>query len=210
MTLDELLAEGVPPVTAILRGLRPDEALDVAAALIDNGVRILEVPFNSPEPLKSIAAIVEKFGDHALIGGGTVLTVDAVEALAGAGGRLLVTPNTNPAVIARGVALGMDALPGFMTPSEAFQAIDAGARRLKLFPGASLGPSYLKAVRDVLPRDVKVWAVGGTSAETFKDWLACGCEGIGVGGALFKPGDTATQVGERAAALTTAWKAAIA
>src|SRR4051812_8238668 len=114
MTLDELLAEGVPPVAAILRGLRPDEALDVAAALIDNGVRILEVPFNSPEPLKSIAAITEAFADRALIGGGTVLSVEAVEALAGAGGRLMVTPNTNPAVIARGVALGLEVLPGFM------------------------------------------------------------------------------------------------
>jgi 2-dehydro-3-deoxyphosphogalactonate aldolase len=207
MTLDDLLGEGVPPVAAILRGLRPDEALDVAAALIDNGVRILEVPFNSPEPLKSIAAMIEAFGDRALIGGGTVLTVEAVEALADAGGRLLVTPNTNPAVIARGVALGLEALPGFMTPSEAFQAIAAGARRLKLFPGASLGPAYLKAVRDVLPRDVKVWAVGGTNAETLKDWIDGGAEGIGVGGALFKPGDSASVVGERAAALTAAWQA---
>lgn len=208
MTLDQLLGEGVPPVAAILRGLRPDEALDVAAALIDNGVRIVEVPFNSPEPLRSIAAIAGTFGDRALIGGGTVLTVAAVEALADAGGRLLVTPNTNPAVIARGVALGLEALPGFMTPSEAFQAIAAGARRLKLFPGASLGPAYLKAVRDVLPRDVKVWAVGGTNAETLKDWLDGGAEGIGVGSAVFKPGDSAAVVGARAAALTAAWAAA--
>lgn len=210
MTLDELLAEGAPPVAAILRGLRPDEALDVAAALIENGIRILEVPFNSPEPLKSITAITAAFGDRALIGGGTVLSVEAVEALAAAGGRLLVTPNTNPAVIARAVALGLEALPGFMTPTEAFQAIAAGARRLKLFPGASLGPAYLKAVRDVLPRDVPVWAVGGTSAETLKNWLDGGAEGIGVGGALFKPGDSAALVGERAAALTVAWKAAVA
>jgi 2-dehydro-3-deoxyphosphogalactonate aldolase len=206
VTLDEMLAEGVPPVAAILRGLCPEEAVDVAAALVENGVRILEVPFNSPEPLKSITAIVAAFGDQALIGGGTVLTVGAVEALAGAGGRLLVTPNTSPGVIARGLELGMEVLPGFMTPTEAFQAIAAGARRLKLFPGASLGPAYLKAVCDVLPRHVKVWAVGGTNAGTLKDWLESGAEGIGVGGALFTPGDNAQAVGDRAAALTAAWR----
>lgn len=210
MTMDELLAAGAPPICAILRGVRPDEAIDVAAALIDAGLRILEVPFNSPDPLASIAAMQQAFGDRALIGGGTVLSVAAAEDLHRAGGRIMVTPNTNPAVIARGAALGMDLLPGFMTPSEAFAAIEAGARRIKLFPAAQLGPAYVKAIRDVLPSDVGVWAVGGTGADTIADWLAAGCEGIGVGGALYRPGDAATVVGDRARALVAAWRATTA
>lgn len=207
MTLDQLLADGAPPVCAILRGIRPHEALDIGAALISAGIHILEVPLNSPDPLASIAAMQDAFGDRALIGGGTVLSVAAVEALHGAGGRIMVTPNTDPAVIARGAALGLDLLPGFMTPSEAFAAIAAGARRIKLFPAARLGGDYVKAVRDVLPRDVGVWAVGGTGADTVGAWLAAGCEGIGVGSALYRAGDDAALVGERARALVSAWRA---
>lgn len=207
MTLDQLLADGAPPVCAILRGIRPHEALDIGAALISAGIHILEVPLNSPDPLASIAAMQDAFGDRALIGGGTVLSVAAVEALHGAGGRIMVTPNTDPAVIARGAALGLDLLPGFMTPSEAFAAIAAGARRIKLFPAARLGGDYVKAVRDVLPRDVGVWAVGGTGADTVGAWLEAGCEGIGVGGALYRAGDDAALVGERARALVSAWRA---
>lgn len=207
MTLDTLLAHGAPPVCAILRGLRPEEAIDVGTALIDAGIRILEVPFNSPDPLASIAAMQAAFGDVALIGGGTVLGVAAVEALHQAGGRIMVTPNTDPAVIARGAELGMELLPGFMTPTEAFAAIAAGARRIKLFPAARLGGAYVKAVKDVLPPDVGVWAVGGTGADSIADWLAAGCEGIGVGGALFKPGDDAATVGTRAAEIVAAWRA---
>ncbi len=208
MTIDDLLADGAPPIAAILRGIRPDEAVDIAAALVDAGLRILEVPFNSPDPLASIAAMQAAFGDRAIIGGGTVLSVEAVEALHGAGGRIMVTPNTNTAVIARGAELGLELLPGFMTPSEAFAAIGAGARRIKLFPAARLGASYVKAIRDVLPRDVGVWAVGGTGADTIGEWLAGGCEGIGVGGALYRPGDDAKIVGQRGAELVAAWKAA--
>ncbi|MFC3442133.1 2-dehydro-3-deoxy-6-phosphogalactonate aldolase [Sphingobium rhizovicinum] len=207
MTLDELLADGAPPVCAILRGIKPEEALDVSAALVEAGIRILEVPFNSPEPLKSIAAMQDAFGDVALIGGGTVLSVEAVEGLHQAGGRIMVTPNTNPEVIARGAALGLELLPGFMTPSEAFAAIGAGAKRIKLFPAARLGAAYVKAVKDVLPKHVGVWAVGGTGADTIGEWLAGGCEGIGVGGALYKPGDDAASVGQRGRELVSAWKA---
>lgn len=210
MTMDELLADGAPPIAAILRGIRPDEALDVAAALVESGIRILEVPFNSPDPLDSIAAMQQAFGDRAIIGGGTVLSVAAVEALHGVGGRIMVTPNTNPAVITRGAALGLDLLPGFMTPSEAFAAIEAGARRIKLFPAAQLGPAYVKAVKDVLPRHVGVWAVGGTGADTIGQWLAGGCEGIGVGGALYRPGDDAATVGQRGRDLVDAWKVTLA
>lgn len=209
MTMDELLADGAPPIAAILRGIRPDEALDVAAALVEAGIRILEVPFNSPDPLSSIGAMQQAFGDRAIIGGGTVLSVEAVEQLHGAGGRIMVTPNTNPAVIARGAELGLELLPGFMTPSEAFAAIAAGARRIKLFPAARLGPAYVKAVKDVLPRHVGVWAVGGTGADTIGEWLAGGCEGIGVGGALYRPGDDAALVGTRGRELVTAWKATL-
>lgn len=120
----------------------------------------------------------------------------------------MVTPNTNPAVIGRGVELGLEPMPGFVTPSEAFQAIAAGARRLKLFPAVAFGPAYLKAVREILPKTVRVWAVGGAGADNLADWLAAGAEGIGVGGALYKPGDTAATVGTRARALVAAWQAA--
>ena len=208
MSLDDILADGAPPVAAILRGIRPDEAVDVAAALVDAGLRILEVPFNSPDPLASIAAMQAAFGDRAIIGGGTVLSVDAVEALHGAGGRIMVTPNTDTAVIARGAQLGLEMLPGFMTPSEAFAAIGAGALRIKLFPAARLGPAYVKAVKEVLPRHVGLWAVGGTGADSIAEWLAAGCEGIGVGGALYRPGDDAARVGARAAQIVAAWRVA--
>ncbi len=207
MTMDELLAQGAPPIAAILRGLKPEEALDIGAALVEAGIRIIEVPLNSPEPLDSIGQLQRSFGDVAMIGGGTVLTVEAVEQLHGVGGRIMVTPNTNPQVIARGAALGLELLPGFMTPSEAFAAVDAGARRIKLFPAARLGPAYVKAVKDVLPRHVGVWAVGGTGADTIAEWLAGGCEGIGVGGALYRPGDSAAHVAARARELVEAWQA---
>lgn len=209
MTMDDLLADGAPPIAAILRGIRPDEALDVAAALVEAGIRILEVPFNSPDPLVSIGAMQQAFGDRAIIGGGTVLSVEALEQLHGVGGRIMVTPNTNPAVIARGAELGLDLLPGFMTPSEAFAAIAAGARRIKLFPAARLGPAYVKAIKDVLPKHIGVWAVGGTGADTIGEWLAGGCEGIGVGGALYRPGDDAALVGARGRDLVAAWKACL-
>ena len=208
MTIDDLLADGAPPVVAILRGLQPHEAVAVGAALVESGIRIIEVPLNSPDPLASIAALQSAFGDTALIGAGTVLSVEAAEGLHGVGGRVMVTPNTDPSVIAKGVQLGLEVMPGFMTPSEAFAAINAGARRIKLFPAARLGTSYVKAVKDVLPRNVGVWAVGGTDAATIGEWLNAGCEGIGVGGALYRPGDSAAHVGEKARELVTAWKAA--
>jgi 2-dehydro-3-deoxyphosphogalactonate aldolase len=207
MTLDSLLGAGAPPVCAILRGLRPEEAVEIGTALIDAGIRIIEVPLNSPEPFESITALQQAFGTTALIGGGTVLSVEAVDDLRRTGGRIMVTPNTDPAVIARGAQYGFDMLPGIMTPSEGFAAVRAGARRLKLFPAASLGPAYIKAVKEVLPRHVGLWAVGGTGADTIGQWLGAGCEGIGVGGALYRAGDTAATVADRAKALVEAWRA---
>ena len=207
MTIDETLAAGAPPVVAILRGIRPDEAVSVAAALVDAGIRLVEVPLNSPDPFASIAAIQQAFGDVTLVGAGTVLDVPSVDRLADTGARIMVTPNTDPAVIAHAVARGVEPMPGFVTPSEAFRAIEAGARRLKLFPAVALGPAYLKAIRDVLPRDVKTWAVGGTDAGNIADWIAAGAEGIGVGGALYRPGDDAATVAGKAQALVTAWRA---
>jgi 2-dehydro-3-deoxyphosphogalactonate aldolase len=210
MTIDELLAEGAPPVVAILRGIRPDEALPVAAALVDAGIRLIEVPLNSPDPFDSIAAIKAAFGDRAAIGAGTVLDLASVDTLAATGSRLMVTPNTDPAIIARAVALGLEPMPGFVTPTEAFAAIAAGARRIKLFPAVALGPAYFKAIREVLPPSVHVWAVGGTGAGNIGEWLAAGVEGIGVGGALYRPGGSAETVSINARALVAAWKHATA
>ena len=204
LKIDALLAEKAPPLVAILRGVQPHEALAIGAALIEAGVRILEVPLNSPDPFASIAALQVEFGECALIGAGTVLDLAAVEQLAATGARLMVTPNTNPAVIARGVGLGLEPMPGFLTPTEAFAALAAGARRIKLFPAIVQGPSYLKALREVLPKSCGIWAVGGIDIGNARDWIAAGAEGVAAGGSIYKPGMTATQVGERARALVAA------
>jgi 2-dehydro-3-deoxyphosphogalactonate aldolase len=204
MTIDDLLAEGVPPVVAILRGIRPEEALPVATALVEAGIRIIEVPLKSPDPFDSIRAIQDRFGDRAAIGAGTVLDLASVDALAATGSRIMVTPNTDAAIIARAVALGLEPMPGFVTPSEAC------ARRIKLFPAVALGPAYLKATREVLPKHVRVWAVGGTGAANIGEWLAAGAEGIGVGGALYRPGDDVEAVSIKARDLVAVWKHALA
>lgn len=203
-SLDALLAGGAPPLVAILRGLRPGEALEITGALVEAGILLIEVPLNSPDPFASIAAMQAEFGDRALIGAGTVLDVAAVDRLAATGARLLVTPNTDPAVIARGVSLGLEAMPGCFTPTEAFAAIAAGARRIKLFPAGTLGTGYLKALRDVLPKEVGAWAVGGVDAGNAATWLAAGAEGIAAGGSVYRAGDTAGTVATKAAALVAA------
>jgi 2-dehydro-3-deoxyphosphogalactonate aldolase len=193
-TLDELLAAGAPPVVAILRGLKPDEALAIGGALLQAGVRAIEVPLNSPDPFTSIALLAAEFGSEALIGAGTVLDRATVANLAEAGGRLLVAPNCNLEVIAAGIAAGMDVMPGVMTPTEALAATDAGARRLKLFPAGPLGPAMLGALRDVLPSTSRIWAVGGVGTANAATWLAAGAEGLGVGGSLYRPGAGADDV----------------
>ncbi|MCE7796335.1 2-dehydro-3-deoxy-6-phosphogalactonate aldolase [Sphingobium sufflavum] len=209
MSVDSVLATGAPPVVAILRGLRPEEAVEACAALVEEGIRLIEVPLNSPDPFASIAAMQAAFGGVAMIGAGTVLDIASVDALVATGAKLMVTPNTNAAVIAHGVAAGLEVMPGMLTPSEAFTAIAAGARRLKLFPAMVQGTTYLKALRDVLPANVEVWAVGGTGTNNIGEWLGAGAGGLGVGGALYRPGDSAQVIAGKARALVKAWRAAV-
>ena len=195
------------PIVAILRGIRPDEILEVADALYSAGIRAIEVPLNSPDPLESIAKLAKSFGDRCLCGAGTVLRPDQVDAVAQAGGKLIVSPDSNAAVIRRSIELGLVSAPGFATPTEAFAAIAAGAKTLKLFPAAAYGTRYLKALREVLPTDVSVLAVGGVGAAEMKEWLAAGAKGFGIGGELYKPGRPVAEIAERAAALLAAYRA---
>lgn len=185
-------------IIAILRGLTPDEADPVGAALIAAGIERIEVPLNSPDPLVSIARLAKGFGDRALIGAGTVLRVDEVAQVKAAGGRLIVSPDTNPEVIRATKAAGLLSYPGAMTPSECFSALRAGADGLKLFPGSLIGPAGLQAIRAVLPPGAEVLAVGGASPENFADWRAAGVDGFGIGTALYRPGDTPEEVAVKA------------
>jgi 2-dehydro-3-deoxyphosphogalactonate aldolase len=208
MQISHLLSQGVAPIVAILRGLTPTDAVAVGTALIDAGIRMIEVPLNSPDPLVSIARLHQHFGGDALIGAGTVLSAKAVEGVEKAGARLIVSPNVDVQVIARALELGLEPLPGFLSSTEAFCAIHAGASRLKLFPANSLPKSYIRAIRDVVPANVEIWAVGGTGQHDLAEWLACGARGIGVGGSLYKPGDPAEVVAQRAQGLMAVWRAA--
>lgn len=196
------------PLVAILRGVTPDTVLVIGQALFDAGFRAIEVPLNSPDPFDSIAILARHFGDTCLVGVGTVLTPEAVEKVAAAGGRLIVTPNTDPAVITRAVELGLLPMPGFATATEAFAAIKAGARHLKLFPAATYGHGHIKALSAVMPADVKLYAVGGVGADNLSVWRAAGVAGIGVGSEIFQPGFTAEQVGGKAQQIISAWRAA--
>jgi 2-dehydro-3-deoxyphosphogalactonate aldolase len=200
--------EGILPLVAILRGVRPEEVLEMGAALHEAGIGAIEVPLNSPSPIESVTRLAKELGDRCLCGAGTVLRPADVDAVHAAGGRLIVTPNTVPAVIERAVALGLTVMPGFATATEAFAAVGAGAGMLKLFPAASYGPAHLKALRDVLPPSVAVFAVGGVGASNLTPWRQAGCAGLGVGGDLYRAGHTASEVHRRALALVAAWRAA--
>lgn len=193
------------PLIAILRGVAPQDAKDIATALIDAGITRIEVPMNSPSPLNSIEIMATAFGDIAQIGAGTVLNVETVNDIARAGGTLIVSPNANSEVIKATKLAGLDSFPGIMTPTECFAALDAGADGLKIFPASLLGFDGLKAIRAVLPVGTQVYAVGGADHTNFAEWMAASADGFGIGSALFKPGFSAAEVSTRAKAMVKAY-----
>jgi 2-dehydro-3-deoxyphosphogalactonate aldolase len=204
MTLEDALAE--TPIVAILRGVKPDEVVAIAEALHGAGVRVVETPLNSPDPLDSIARLAA-FKGRLVFGAGTVLSPDRVDAVADAGGEIIVSPNTDPAVIRRALERGLVPLPGFATASEGFAAYAAGARHLKLFPASTYGAGHVKALKAVLPRDARVHAVGGVGPAAMAEWREAGVDGFGLGSELYKPGWTPEQVSERARAAVAAARA---
>ena len=202
MELTEWLAKC--PLIAILRGVVPDEVLGIADALRDAGVAIIEVPLNSPDPIESISRLVARFGDELLLGAGTVRTVEQVEQIRAAGGTLIVTPHAADAVVRAAKLHGMIACPGIATPTEAFAMIDAGADGLKLFPAEAASPAVLQAMRAVLPPELPIMPVGGIDAGNMEAWRAAGAAGFGIGGSIYRRGDTAAVVAGKARALVAA------
>ena len=193
------------PLIAILRGIQPFEAVSIAGVILEAGIDKIEVPLNSPSPFDSIRAIAKNYGNQALIGAGTVLTVAQVKQVRAAGGQLVVSPNCDPNVIRATIAEGMQSWPGVFTPSEALTALKAGATGLKLFPGDMAGPNGLKAMRAILPIGTKVYAVGGTAPDNFSKWVKASANGFGLGTAIYKPGDTAEIVTIKAGAIVKAY-----
>ncbi|QEA40726.1 2-dehydro-3-deoxy-6-phosphogalactonate aldolase [Pistricoccus aurantiacus] len=200
------------PLVAILRGVTPDEILAIADEIVGAGITRIEVPLNSPEPLVSIAKLAhhcaEKHDGRILVGAGTVLTAEEVREVHAAGGRLVVSPNADVEVVHETRRLDMVSMPGIVTPTEAFAALAAGASGLKLFPATQVGIVNMKAMQAVLPPGTELYAVGGIGADNFAEWRAAGVHGAGLGSALYTPGLSAEQVGERARTLVAAWNAA--
>jgi 2-dehydro-3-deoxyphosphogalactonate aldolase len=188
------------PLIAIIRGIIPDEAEPVGEAILAAGIQVIEVPLNSPDPLESIARLAKRFGDRALVGAGTVLEPGDVARVRDAGGRIVVSPGTFAAVIEATAAAGMISVPGFFTPSEAFEAIRAGAHGLKLFPAEAASPKTFKAQRAVIPGTVPLIVVGGVTPGTMRPWLEAGADGFGLGSGLFVPGQSAAETGAKARA----------
>ena len=195
------------PLMAILRGLKPEEALDVGQAIVNAGFHILEVPLNSPDPLRSIQILAAAF-PHALVGAGTVTTAQQVRDIKAAGGQLIISPHLDDNVVCEAVNLGLISLPGVATPSEAFKANALGAHGLKLFPAEMISPAVVKSMRAVLPKHIRLIPVGGIGTHNMANYRNSGASGFGIGSALFAPGKSAKAVGESAAAFVQAWKAA--
>jgi 2-dehydro-3-deoxyphosphogalactonate aldolase len=195
---------GQCPLIAILRGVTPGEAEAIGEAVFAAGIRIVEVPLNSPEPLASIERLARRFGGRALVGAGTVLDLADVARVRDAGARLVVSPNTFAPVVAASVAAGLVSLPGFFTPSEAFEALRAGAHGLKLFPAEAAGPAAVRAQRAVLPPDMPLLVVGGIAPDTMRPWLEAGADGFGLGSALYKAGQSAEETAAKARAFVEA------
>lgn len=193
---------------AILRGLEPKDALAIGGVLIEAGITQIEVPLNSPEPLKSIAMLVEEFGDLAKFGAGTVLTTNQVRDVAATGASLIVSPNCDPEIIEATKQAGMLSYPGCLTPTECFTALKHGADGLKIFPAFKLGQDGLMALRAVLPEETQVFMVGGVGAENFAEWFDAGADGFGLGSSLYKPGISAEKVAGLAGEIVTAYDAA--
>jgi len=194
------------PLIAIVRGVKPAEALEVAQALYDGGIPCVEVPLNSPQPYESIKLIADAFGAKMLVGAGTVLTVDQVRKVKEAGGEIIVSPNVNAEVIRERKTLSMLSYPGIMTITEAFQALEAGADALKLFPADSVGKSFIKAAKAILPAGTQVLAVGGVDQSNIKEWQEAGADGFGLGSSLYKPSYTIAEIKALSFEFTTALK----
>lgn len=197
------------PLIAILRGLDPARAVETGEALLAAGIARIEVPLNSPEPLRSIAALQSALGDRAEIGAGTVLTPDDVRAVAGTGATFIVSPNADTRVIERTKQLGLGSYPGVFTATECFAALAAGADALKIFPAGVLGRDGVTAIRAVLPRGTQIYAVGGVGPGDFATWTAAGIDGFGLGSALFKPDWTLQRISDAARASVAAWDATL-
>ncbi|KQM57865.1 MULTISPECIES: 2-dehydro-3-deoxy-6-phosphogalactonate aldolase [unclassified Sphingomonas] len=195
------------PLVAILRGVQPHEAEAIGDALLDAGFTIVEVPLNSPDPYESITRLSKRLEGYAVVGAGTVLTVEQVEQVEAAGGTLIISPNANTTVISAAAERGLVAMPGIATPTEAFAALDAGAAALKLFPAEAASPAVMKAMRAVLPLGVRMLPVGGIVPSVLDDWHKAGAAGYGLGSALYVPKMDAATVGERARAFVAAWNA---
>jgi len=192
------------PLVAILRGITPGEAEAIGDALAEAGIAIIEVPLNSPDPLRSIELLARRLGDRLLIGAGTVLSVPDMRSVRDAGGRIIVSPNTDIEVIAASADAGLVSAPGYFTPSEGFAALKAGAHALKLFPAEAASPAVVKAQRAVLPKHVPLLVVGGVNAGNMQPWREAGANGLGIGSAIYKPGQSAAEVGAQARAFVAA------
>lgn len=202
MSPSELLRQRLDqcPLVAIIRGVTPDEVDEIGAALFEAGIRIIEVPLNSPDPLRSIERLAASLGNDALVGAGTVLDVGDVQRVRDVGGKLIVSPNTNPEVIAATAAAGMVSSPGYYTPTEGLAAVRAGAHSLKLFPAENATPAVLKAQLAVLPKAVPILVVGGIKPDNMRPWLDAGATGFGLGGGLYQPGQSPDDTAAKARA----------